>query len=123
MNSSEETCEQCGGKNVCWFSPSDIWNAVARRADGTDPMLCPNCFIQMAETAGYDKDAWKVVPEFGDSCLREISKDENVVIFAGKESPVEGCETRSYVKFSGPTRLIGRLFEIVDGEPLPWQEP
>lgn len=59
----EEVCEECGLKNVTWFAPSDIWNAVARTAEG-DPMLCPTCFIRRAEAAGYNGDSWKCAPEF-----------------------------------------------------------
>ena len=58
----EATCGTCGGDNVCWFAPSSIWNSVARR-DGTDPMLCPRCFIKLAESHGYNKAAWRVEPE------------------------------------------------------------
>lgn len=44
----EDTCECCGRDNVIWSAPNDLWNAVARREDGTDPMLCPSCFIWLA---------------------------------------------------------------------------
>jgi hypothetical protein len=59
----EDTCENCGNENVTWFTSSDIWNAVSRRTDGTDPMLCPICFIQQAEEKGYNKAAWEIKPE------------------------------------------------------------
>jgi hypothetical protein len=56
----EEICEKCGLKNVTWFAPSSIWNKVAR-TDGFDLMLCPTCFIHMAEVAGFDT-VWRVAP-------------------------------------------------------------
>lgn len=59
----EAKCEGCGRENVVWFAPSDLWNAVARRADGTDPMLCPVCFVKKAEAVGHSKAAWRVQPE------------------------------------------------------------
>lgn len=61
----EAVCEECGCKNVTWFAPSDIWNAVVRTLyRNPDPMLCPTCFIRRAEAAGYNADPWKVAPEF-----------------------------------------------------------
>lgn len=59
----EAICEQCGGPNVTWCAPNDLWNRVARRQDGSDPMLCPRCFIIRAEAAGINKSAWVVMPE------------------------------------------------------------
>lgn len=59
----EHSCENCNGTNVVWFAPSIIWNAVARHEDGTDPMLCPICFIKLAESKGYNKQAWEIKPE------------------------------------------------------------
>ena len=53
----EETCENCGGPNITWFAPSELWNAVARVED-YEPMLCPICFAKMAEEKGYKPTAW-----------------------------------------------------------------
>lgn len=63
----EDTCEDCGRDNVTWFAPSKLWNDVARREDGSDPMLCPICFIKRAEAAGQKIQAWQLAPEFYDS--------------------------------------------------------
>ncbi len=60
----EAICDDCGGTNVTWFAPSYLWNKVARRLDGTDPMLCPRCFIIRAEAMGINDSAWMVVPAF-----------------------------------------------------------
>ena len=59
----EAICEECGGPNVTWFTVSDLWNKVARRPDGSDPMLCPVCFIIHAERMGINKSAWEIKPE------------------------------------------------------------
>ncbi len=59
----EDICGDCGGPNVTWFAPNDLWNRVARKPDGSDPMLCPTCFIVRAEAAGISGSAWMVVPE------------------------------------------------------------
>jgi hypothetical protein len=60
----EDRCERCGGANVSWFAPSDIWNRAVRAVTGgEDVMICPVCFIKAAEAAGFDKAAWRVAPE------------------------------------------------------------
>ena len=57
----EETCQQCGGKNVVWFAPNDIWNAVVGSESG---LLCPVCFIGLADTKGlYQGGGWMITPE------------------------------------------------------------
>lgn len=60
----EAICDSCGRRNVVWFTPSCYWNPVAR-TDAGDPMLCPTCFIQRAESA-FPNQAWMVTPEFSD---------------------------------------------------------
>lgn len=60
----EDICDDCGRANVVWFAPSPLWNIVARRPDGTDPMLCPTCFIHRANKAGQGHQAWKISQEF-----------------------------------------------------------
>lgn len=61
----EATCDDCGGKNVIWFAPSEMWNKVARRPDG-EPMLCPRCFILRAEAMGIH-EVWMVTPDLRDT--------------------------------------------------------
>lgn len=43
----EAICDDCGGANVVWHAPSELWNKVCRPHGeiGADPMLCPTCFI------------------------------------------------------------------------------
>lgn len=44
-------CQLCGQRNVAWFAPNDLWNAVMGGADG---VLCPMCFVRKAEaTDGF----------------------------------------------------------------------
>ena len=69
----EATCDDCSGPNGVWFAPNRLWNRVARRSDGSDPMLCPRCFIVRAEAIGIPKigsSAWMVVP--ADITLNEL---------------------------------------------------
>lgn len=55
----EGTCHACGGPNVVWFAPSEVWNSVVGDSGG---ILCPTCFIAAARLAGLDVP-WRVAPE------------------------------------------------------------
>lgn len=57
-----EPCEKCGSSNITWFAPSALWNQVVR-AHGHLEMLCPVCFVQLAEAAGVNPTAWRMAPE------------------------------------------------------------
>lgn len=60
----EVICDDCGGANVVWFAPNDIWNKVCRpNGENTgDPMLCPRCFIVRAIKAKIYV-IWRVSPD------------------------------------------------------------
>lgn len=58
----EESCERCHRPNVTWFAPSELWNKAVRAVDGPG-ILCPVCFMQLAEAAGIRPTAWRVAPE------------------------------------------------------------
>jgi hypothetical protein len=55
----EHVCERCHGSNVTWFAPSELWNAT----HGDFDILCPVCFITLAEQAGVLATAWRIAPE------------------------------------------------------------
>jgi hypothetical protein len=55
----EATCERCGGPNVVWFAPNDLWNRVVGSPNG---ILCPTCFIRAAEASGVEA-VWRVTPD------------------------------------------------------------
>lgn len=61
MAHPEDVCHKCGGPNVVWFGPKDIWNG-AIRGQGEPEIICPTCFIQLAEAAGYITVVWRVAP-------------------------------------------------------------
>jgi hypothetical protein len=56
----EDTCQQCGGPNIVWFAPNEVWNAVMPDDGG---ILCPACFVKAAVRAGVDPVSWRVTPE------------------------------------------------------------
>lgn len=58
----EDFCGKCGRPNVVWFAPSPLWNKAVR-AKGECEILCPVCFVQLAEAAGIPATAWVVMPE------------------------------------------------------------
>ena len=57
--SQESVCERCKGVNVVWFVNSELWNKYAKDHD----IICPLCFIELAESQGYEPTAWELVPE------------------------------------------------------------
>lgn len=60
-NHPENKCEKCGGRNITWHADSDVWNEVARK-DGWG-ILCPICFVKLAEKKGIIPTAWKLSQE------------------------------------------------------------
>jgi hypothetical protein len=65
----EATCELCGGPNIVWYAPSEVWNEVtdALGSSGAPASIwCPECFVFFAAAYG-----WKVV------CFAaEVRRDE-----------------------------------------------
>lgn len=55
----EDHCQRCGGPNVIWFAPNELWNRVVGSPNG---ILCPVCFIKMAEAMGIST-TWRLEPE------------------------------------------------------------
>lgn len=70
----EAHCHECGGPNFVWFAPNPIWNAVVN--ERTD-IICPQCFVAAARERGFDKDAWRLVPEFYEEPSTALSKNSN----------------------------------------------
>lgn len=54
----EDFCKKCGRPNIVWFAPNEIWNQAVRAANEPE-ILCPVCFVQLAEAAGFN-GVWKV---------------------------------------------------------------
>lgn len=69
----ESRCERCGGPNVTWFAPSEIWNAACPDSD----IVCPVCFCKAAECAGFNKHAWRIAPEFSDDNAPKITQGDD----------------------------------------------
>ncbi len=54
----ESTCSACGGPNITWTTDSELWNKYNGSPNG---ILCPVCFVRMAEKQGFDK-CWRLIP-------------------------------------------------------------
>jgi hypothetical protein len=64
----ERFCQLCGGQNVTWFAPNELWNQVMGNPNG---IVCPTCFILKAQSAGV-VNVWRIQPEFyGDQALAD----------------------------------------------------
>jgi len=55
-----DTCRRCGGPDVVWFAPNDLWNRVNGSPNG---ILCPTCFVRTAEERGVVPTVWCLSPE------------------------------------------------------------
>jgi hypothetical protein len=53
----EDRCERCGGPNIVWHAPNELWNRYA----GDHSILCPVCFARLADAAGGRK-IWRLAP-------------------------------------------------------------
>jgi hypothetical protein len=66
-DNSEDWCRRCGNANVNWFAPNSLWNRSVRKyvqLEGVAEIICPVCFIQIAEEqAGIKPTSWQVAPE------------------------------------------------------------
>ena len=54
---TEGWCESCGAQNPIWTSP--LWLEIIGSTSG---VLCPRCFVFVADDAGYDKTIWSLRP-------------------------------------------------------------
>lgn len=56
----EDFCDKCKRPNITWFADNDVWNRVV---DNVGIILCPVCFVQMAEEKGVSCTSWRVSRE------------------------------------------------------------
>ena len=60
-------CGDCGTQdNIRWFTEDVFWNRVVRDNDpnNRDEILCITCFVKRVDEAGYDPNAWRVLPSW-----------------------------------------------------------
>jgi len=55
----EHYCHKCGGKNISWYVDNNLWNEVI----GSGGILCPLCFVSIAEEKGINPIAWRLSRE------------------------------------------------------------
>jgi hypothetical protein len=70
----ESRCEQCGGRNLSWFTSSDRWRAANGWPDNyRDGILCPACFVERWEKATGLRAVWRLMPD--ESTMRDRGHD------------------------------------------------
>lgn len=56
----EDFCDKCKGPNITWYAGNDLWNAVT---EDEWSVLCPICFVKIAEKKGIGCTSWRVSRE------------------------------------------------------------
>jgi hypothetical protein len=56
----EAHCDRCGGLNITWFADSELWNKATA---GRWAILCPLCFVELAQAQGIKPTSWRICPE------------------------------------------------------------
>lgn len=55
-------CKDCGGANIRWHAPHDLWMSVVECIGGGGGLLCPTCFVKRAYAKGVDRYMWLLMP-------------------------------------------------------------
>lgn len=62
----EDICHRCGGKNMTWWTPAEVWNPIMQ-PDGPDApwrwneIICPQCFAELFEQQ-FPDTGWRIEP-------------------------------------------------------------
>jgi hypothetical protein len=67
----EDFCMRCKRPNFSWFVENTVWNEVMRtrpnRAvscfENSWSIVCPNCFVELAELGGLKHVSWQLAPD------------------------------------------------------------
>lgn len=70
----ESHCQKCGGPNIVWFAANDLWNRVVGEEEECS-IVCPICFVEMAEAKGIKPPAWQVVKEATESEMATLDAE------------------------------------------------
>ena len=103
-------CEDCGGKNVRWHAPFEIWDSVMDTEPGvsTGGVRCVLCFVRRAWDKGLTDVNWELVP---------IPKG------FGAKMPLEGRVVPRYHYFKGePRELMRQWYASFIGTDGCWKE-
>jgi hypothetical protein len=71
----EHVCERCHGANIVWFVDSALWN----RVHGIFDILCPTCFVCLAEAAGIRPTSWQLAPEHHEPGADALARVKSVL--------------------------------------------
>ncbi len=114
----EDRCKRCGGKNITWFAPNSLWNRAVR-AHNEPEIVCPICFVELAEAAGIKPASWQVTPEDWSTADSRACKCHNGKpcdsSCAGKHH--DGCgEISEPPKAKSPLGQVRLLHQAIEGE-------
>jgi hypothetical protein len=106
-------CDECGGSNIRWTAPYELWDAVmdAKAGVSTGGIKCPQCFVRRAWNKGLTDVNWSIVP---------VPKGFSVNV------PLEGRAVPRYHYYQGEPRQLLRqwyaTFIGTDGRWKVWNE-
>lgn len=75
IDGADGPCQMCDQRYPAWRAPDDLWNLVMGGPEATDDpggMLCPTCFLRLADVRAPQRGAWVVgTPARPESAVRE----------------------------------------------------
>lgn len=76
----ENYCHLCGGKNINWYADNELWNRVV---DSPAMIICPICFVKMAEQKNVKPTSWRIsqegdAPEVNQLRLKAVNLSEQI---------------------------------------------
>ena len=103
-------CRDCGGPNIRWTAPPELWDSVTGASPGvsTGGILCPACFVRRAWGMGLQRVNWALVPIPKGFCPK-VPLDGRVV------------PTAHYFR-GNPTELMGQWYASFVGTDGKWCE-
>lgn len=103
-------CEDCGGPNIRWSAPFELWDSVMDCQPGvsTGGIKCPQCFVRHAWDKGLIEVNWSLIP---------IPKG------FGAKVPLEGRVVPTYHYYKGePRELMRQWYASFIGTDGHWHE-
>ncbi len=77
---------------MIWFAPSDLWNA----AHGPYDILCPVCFVSLAEATGIKPTAWRIAPEMHATEATATAYEDAMRAYGVPSEPLQVYDSNSW---------------------------
>jgi hypothetical protein len=117
-DAAESTCGRCCRVHgVIWSAPSGEWNAVMRKggreqAERFGGMICPTCFMQLADAEGIAPVGFSVAASAGDYC--EACRSNHPACKAVAAPPLATAGELTRLDFKADLNVLGN--EDCDGD-------